>query len=299
MRRLVIVLSLLLLASCGPKSSSTQLNLINSSIINGTDVKSGDLIASSIVGVFNANENFICTGSLIAPNIVMTAAHCAPKRASHVKIIFSNDIDYTMSSLEPDIIQEFVLPATDFKVGPTWDEEDETIEMNTGDIALIKFKGQLPAGFKPASMLSDESTLKKGSMVTVAGFGVSEVSKKQIDPRKYHNLEVAIEEGEVICEEKDNGKRGSCFKVEASGDGILRMTEAAISSIHETEIILDERKAGTCNGDSGGPAYVRINEELFLFGVTSRGSAFCDEVGIYTNALYYKSWIAETIKLLK
>jgi secreted trypsin-like serine protease len=89
----------------------------------------------------------------------------------------------------------------------------------------------------------------------------------------------------------------NCFEIETDGDGILRQTTAPISSLYETEIRLDERKAGTCSGDSGGPAFIKQNGEYYLFGVTSRGSVLCNDVGVYTNALHFRPWIARVIKL--
>jgi V8-like Glu-specific endopeptidase len=301
MIRLVILLSLISLTSCAPKNSNTHNQIINSSIISGKEVNSSDPISASVVGVFNKKLNSICTGSIIAANIIMTAAHCVPDRASDVKIIFSTNIDETMNAREPDILQEFVLPATDFKVGPTWNAKNETIEVDTGDIALIKFKGNIPTGYKPATLLTDTSELKIGNMVTVAGFGVDFVEMEEINPKTYRKLDQALEDGDVVCNGNGQGKSGygTCYKIDRSGDGLLRTTSAPISFVHETEIRLNEKKSGTCNGDSGGPAYILKNGEYYLFGVTSRGSELCNEVGVYTNALYYKAWIEETIKILK
>ncbi|MGZ3808649.1 MAG: S1 family peptidase [Bacteriovorax sp.] len=299
MRQLLIMTGLIAFASCVPESKNTQMNLKNSSIMNGADVLMGDAIASSIVGVYNIKDKSLCTGSLIASNIVLTAAHCAPERASDIKIVFTNDIDDTMNSHEQDILQELILSATDFKVGPTWDPKNESIEIDTGDIALIKFRGKIPEGHRPATFLADVSALKIGTMVTVAGFGVNVVNSKKVDPKKYKNLDEAIEYGEVVCDENNRGEKINCLEIDTDGDGILRTTMAPISSVDKTEIRLDERKAGTCNGDSGGPAYIRQNGELYLFGVTSRGNALCNEIGVYTNALFYRPWIEETIKLLK
>lgn len=298
MYRLLIVLSLTTLVSCAPKSSLPT-NTKLSEIMNGQNVLASDPITASIVGVYNTKLNEICTGSLIAPNIVLTAAHCAPSKAADVKIIFATDIDDTMNSRELDVIQENVLTATDYKVNPKWNPNNETVQVDTGDIAVIKFKGNIPAGYKPATFLADKTALKIGNLVTVAGFGVNFVDMKEINPKKYKNLDDAINGGEVTCEDDNKGNHLKCYKIERDGDGVLRTTEAPISFIYETEVSLNEKKSGTCNGDSGGPAYIKKDGAFYLFGVTSRGSNMCDETGVYTNALVYKSWIDETIKTLK
>lgn len=295
MRLTIITLGLLSLFSCSPKSSSKPNVAISASIMNGKVVKEKDSIASSVVGVYNKKFNSICSASLIAHNVVLTAAHCVPDRASDVKIVFSVDIDQTINAREQDILQDFVLPATDFKVGPSWNPKNETVEVDTGDIALIKFKGNIPSGYKPATFLTDINELKIGNTVTLVGFGVNSVDMEEINPKKYRKLDEAIENGDVICSGNNSNNYGTCFKIDRSGDGILRMTSAPISFIHETEVRLNEKTSGTCNGDSGGPAFIEKNGTYYLFGVTSRGSELCNEVGVYTNALYYKTWIEQTI----
>ncbi len=296
MKHILPLVFLFTLAACS-QNSSEQTTVISGSIMNGKTVQEKEPITSSVVGIYNQKEKFICTGSLIAPNFVLTAAHCAPKRASDVKIIFATNIDEIINTREMDILQEFALSAVDFKTSPTWDPNNETIEVDTGDIAIIKFKGNVPAGYTPAVFLKDANDLKIGTTVTLAGFGVDSVDMKEIDPRKYRKLEEAIEYGEVVCTGR-MPNYGTCYEIERDGDGQLRMTTAPISFIHETEVRLNEKQAGTCNGDSGGPAYIFKDGVYYLFGVTSRGSELCNEVGVYTNALAYKSWIDETIKLL-
>lgn len=287
------------LVSCSPKTEQNVAFLKRTSIINGQNVESSHILAQSIVGVYNVKNEAICTGTLIGANLVLTAAHCVPEKASHTKIIFSLDLDSTINSRELDIKQDYMLSVTDFKVAPGWNPKDLSEGFNKKDLALMKFKGPIPTGFKPATFLHDTALLKPGISVTVAGFGVNDVEVEKINPTQFKGLEEAIEFGEVICDEDDSGKRGDCFSIYTYGEGLLRYTEAPISKIHTSEVELDEKKAGTCVGDSGGPAFIKINDSYFLFGVTSRGSAFCDEVGVYTNALYFLKWINDTAKILK
>lgn len=292
-----VLISVIGLISCSPDKASVESKLLSTSIMNGKAVAEKDALAASVVGIYNTKEKFICTGSLIASNIVLTAAHCMPKRASDVKIVFATNIDYIMNTREMDILQEHALSATDFRVSPVWNPKNETVEVDTGDIAIIKFKGVIPPGYKPATFLANKDDLKVGTLVTLAGYGVDSVEMTEIDPKKYRKLEEAIEFGDVVCS-GDRKNYGTCFEIERSGDGELRTTTAPVSFIHETEIRLNEKQSGTCNGDSGGPAYLLKDGVYYLFGVTSRGSELCNEVGVYTNALAWKTWIDETIASL-
>ncbi|MBP9680933.1 MAG: trypsin-like serine protease [Bacteriovorax sp.] len=290
---------LLILVSCTPNFNQRVSIPLNSAIINGQEIRENAPIAVNVVGLYNKKKNTICTGSLIAPNIVLTAAHCAPERLSHLSVVFSTNIDSTINAREQDILQELVLSATDFKVSPNWNPKDEEREQNTGDIALIKFKGDAPENYKLTPLLSEESTLKVGDLVTIAGYGFNTVQTTPVSENQFPSIEKAYEDGDIFCQEDEKGKPYQCVTVEMSGDSILRKAVAPIDRILETEIILDEHKAGTCNGDSGGPAYILKDNQYYLFGVTSRGSELCNEFGAYTNALKYKNWINETIKTLK
>ncbi|WP_373998066.1 trypsin-like serine protease [Bdellovibrio bacteriovorus] len=298
MSRSVLVLGLIALVSCTPKSQPGVELKKDAAIMGGSMVAENAAIASGIVGIYDTQDNSICTGSLISENLVLTAAHCATSKPSKLKIVFGVDIDATMSIREPDVQQELTRTVSAIQVHSSYKpEEQEEKETDWGDIAILKFPGKLPAGYKPVALLQDDSILKKGFVVTLAGYGVSHIDLEPIDARKVRDIGEAIEYGEVICD--DNLK--NCLKVDMSGDGELRQTTAPVSFLTETEVFLDESKGrGTCSGDSGGPAYVQKNGQYFLFGITSRGSQLCDSVGVYTNTVYYNNWIRETaLKLSK
>lgn len=297
MARIFLAISLIALVSCGLKSQPEVEIKNETGIIGGTLVSEKAPLASGIVGIFDLQDNAICTGSIIAENFVLTAAHCVMTKPSKLKVVFGVDLDVTMATREPDVLQEYVRKVTDIQIHDSYNpKEHSEKQFDWGDIAIIRFSGALPEGFKPVNMLTDDSILRRGVTVTLAGYGVSQVDVEPVDAKKVPNLDEALEYGEVVC---DDDLR-NCLKVDMSGDGILRETKAPISSVHETEVRLDESKGhGTCSGDSGGPAYIEKNGQYYLFGITSRGSALCDSVGVYTNAVYYKTWIAETLQKLK
>lgn len=293
MKRFLVLLCLFSLVSCGFKASTDFVAVPHGSgVMGGKLVKEKSELASIIVGVYDAKDNAICTGSLIAENAVMTAAHCSITKKQNLRIVFGLDIDMTMAIREPDVRQMAIRNVKSIIVNPGYNPNQTDKETDLSDIAIMIFDGGLPPGYKPAQMLTDKSLLQRGVNIRVAGYGVSEVNLDPIDPKKVRNLQDALDYGEVICDENQR----NCLSVDMSGDGVLREASAPIATVYETEVFLDESKGqGTCSGDSGGPAYIEQNGQYLLFGVTSRGSALCDNIGVYTNAVAFKTWIAETL----
>lgn len=273
-------------------------NLNFNHIIGGEVVLDKAELSYSIVGIYDSEDEGICTGSLIGPNLVLTAAHCINSDPSKMKIIFNVNLDNVIGTKNQLFTLFYQRNVTDAKANPVYDSpETQDKESDLGDIALVKFEGQLPEGYHPAQILSDDVILKPGVDITVAGYGISNVYTEPINPKKVKDLQDAIEYGEVYCFDEE---LTDCVSVEMSGDSRLRQTHTLISSVQETEFRLDESTGhGTCSGDSGGPAYVKVDGQLYLTGVTSRGSALCDNIGVYTNVVPYAKWISETAPLLK
>lgn len=299
------IASLLTLAACS-NNTAPVLSADNSTgIIGGQPVTPNSELHSSIVGIYDAEVGGICTGSLLPNNIVLTAAHCVGPNPSKMFVIFYANMNELFESNDQNQIKQYIRIVQKAVVHEGWNfgnknkasqKQSEQSQDTWNDIALLKFKGTIPAGFKPATLLSDISALKANASVTLAGYGVDKMQVTEVNPKDYPNLDESVKKGEIIC----SADRSVCAKIESSGSGLLRTTKVNISSVTSNEVILDQTHGtGACNGDSGGPAYIEANGQLLLWGITSRGSLGCDTDAIYTNALTYLDWIKKQVTALQ
>ncbi len=253
-------LSAITLAACSqPAPSAMSAGEGDSSIIGGTDANGSEEFASTVVSVYNVESSGLCTASIVSDSLLVTAAHCVNGPASSLRIIFGTNIkdEKTRIVREPD----------SYKVSPLWPfRQDEPL--NSGDIAMVKFSGGLPPGYRPAQILADASHLTNGTTVLLAGYGIS------------------------------NG-------VAHTGGGTLRYVEVQIqnNAFSESELLVAQNQGrGACHGDSGGPAYVRVNGQLMLWGVTNRGvndpKNDCSVSAAYASVLYYREWLQQTAQEL-
>ena len=262
-RVLSALIAIVSLSACAPGMQSVQsTDLVTDEagafIIGGQDSNGQEDFAKHIVALYDLRGGSICTASILSESILLTAAHCVASPASDLRVVFGTDVD------SRSII---VKPVDAYQVSPLWSLR-QFQQFNTGDIALVKFSGGLPAGFKAIKFLSDASGLKDGQNVMLAGYGTSD------------------------------GVRGS-------GAGKLRYVVTQIKKVgfSKTEILMEQSKGkGACHGDSGGPAYIQVNGELIVIGVTSRGvddvKNDCSVSSAYSSVPYYANWIRRTSEAL-
>lgn len=248
------------LVGCANPSNSTSGTISandlknDGQIIGGTDATGEEDFTKSIVSLYNVADESLCTASIITDSILVTAAHCVDGKPSDLRVVFGVSLEDT------NII---IKPVEAFQVSPLWPVRQNQ-EFNSGDIAVVRFAGGLPAGYKPVPMLTDAAVLKDGQPVLLAGYGISD-------------------------------------GVESTGAGRLRYVETTIQNakFSKTEVLVDQTKGkGACHGDSGGPAYIEMNGKRLLWGVTSRGvndpNNDCSVSAAYTSIAYYTAWISMT-----
>lgn len=289
-----------LMVGCTANKSGNTLNTTNTaSIIGGTEVAEGSALHKSIVGIYDQERGALCTGSLLDNNTVLTAAHCIGAKANDHLIIFAADIHAVFKTNDRNFILSKVRLATKTVVNPNWGKKHANGE-SWGDTAVIKFQGEVPAGFEPAKMLAPD-VLAAGTKVVVAGYGVSSDVLTEINPADHPDFAEKLKTGQFFCEQSQDGKQDAktekCYKEEMSGEGILRTTElTAVGAYNDTEVVFDQQHGqASCEGDSGGPAYVNVNGEYHLFGVTSRGTRGCNGYVVYSDVTTVKlaEWLAD------
>jgi len=284
--KLVNVLSALVLSLAAPVAYA---NAVGDSlgipdfntIIGGTDVQSGDAALTSTVLIVGRSANpdgtmgtFICTGSLIDTDIVLTAAHCLGEDGlAQVVVVFRNSV----SSTGP------VVKVSDRRRYSDFLDRAQAGDKDWHDLALVKLASAAPAGYSPAKMLPKASDLKTGGMVTLAGYGI--------------NVPVSNPNS------TDN-----------DGAGVLRRVDQTVlnNAYGQTEFTVSLANGkGACHGDSGGPAYVTENGQLYLTGVASRltekdrvannsdvNDFSCSVEMVYTNVLAQNAWITTNMNQL-
>lgn len=105
--------------------------------------------------------------------------------------------------------------------------------------------------------ISDEDLVQKGSIVLIAGYG-----RDEDDQYDY-----------------------------------LKATEVSVVEAVSFEFRTEEKKSGSCDGDSGGPVFMKNSENKYvLVGSVSRGDPSCFQYGIYENMTYYKNWIRDSVQ---
>jgi len=283
----------LFLFSCEKNESKMKFQsqkTVQNFIVNGKVITADKAPYNSVVGLYDSDFHFACTGTLIASATVLTAAHCIEKNAQSLYVVFANHLNEAVMPGFDLTINTKIRKVTNATVHPDYESESHQ-ELGQSDLAIIHFEGQIPSSYSAIQM--DNSFPQKSEKVVLSGFGVSEVKISSLDGSHTPNILDLVEQGAAICFDKKNIK---CALINMTGDGPLRSTVAPVNSIEGNEFLNNESDSGTCSGDSGGPAFRLVGGRYVLTGVTSRGSLSCNKDGVYTIVSKYASWINSKLK---
>jgi hypothetical protein len=257
--RVLSILCCLCFVSCGADVFFEQ---SQSAIING----SVDYSAEHMGVVYIHDGTNICTGTLIADDLVLTAAHCLEDESdlSWYEVGFGSDYYY------PDDTREVI----ETQMHPDYNGN----HLLGSDIGIIRLDSGAPSGIKTFPVLPKALEIEpadEGSQVTVLGFGSDEygdLGTKRVGTTKI----------DTVCEES-----GGCLVMIGYPGWAANQT-----------FCFGQEPSGTCMGDSGGPAFVERDGIKYIAGVHSYvGDEDCTSYTCSTSVAAYLDFLGNYIEV--
>jgi trypsin len=233
-----------------------------SAITYGTEVKDAATSYPSVVSIWQSQVSgyrgeFICTGSLISPRLVLTAAHCIPQnKDGYLSVGYgANRLDETRKFAD---------------VSASWNHPRFSLNLLVNDVGLLLI--DVPIDEVPTAPLVSKPEI------------ISAISKSK---GKY----------EVVGWGLDQNRREATYLKKVLVDDQTKVVKSlkrwnntvwlAAGRYNSKERIY----AGTCSGDSGGPLFALVGSRKVLVGITSWGAKNCELAvpSVFTRLSYYLS----------
>jgi len=205
-----------------------------------------------------------CSGTLITPDVIVTAAHCldvAKQGASTFKTMSPSALAIYVGDNPAIDITSHLYSVSQTIIYPTYNRK--TIR---NDIALVRLAGPVTEAVTVVENLPPEigfSTADVGSELNFAGFGQTETGSSGV------KLQMDLPLGSLGC----------------------LISGCPNTGVEATQIAYAQQSGGPCFGDSGGPAFVYRSGVPYLGGLTSYGDSKCAVYGVSTRVDAFYLWI--------
>jgi len=232
----------------------------NARIIGGTPVAGKALDDCVAVG---DDDFWGCTGTLIAPNVVLTAGHC---EQLHTRVFVGRDP---------------TKKGRIFKV-KTHVRHPKFDAAFRNDLMILILEKKV-TGVTPRKM-APKALIDKATVGRIVGFGSTRLDGTGMLGAK---LETQVPIVSQACRGIVNGRK----------DGQVYGCHLSHEIVAGKPLLLHD----SCKGDSGGPLFVKnAAGQWLLAGTTSRGTdlttTMCGDGGLYVRIDFYQKWIASVLK---
>ncbi|XP_021338916.1 serine protease 42-like [Mizuhopecten yessoensis] len=235
---------------------------------------SHDLVA--IIGGTNAGDSawpwqvsvkymhrFMCGGTLLNENTVLTAAHCIIKRRANLFRVNVADYNRRASELERTELS--------VKVKKVYIHPDYNKITLINDVAILKLKKPVAFGtyIQPIELATSAMDVSSYTCY-ITGWGLRHIGESM-------TANTILQQAAVSVISNDECQKGLSDQVT------------------DDMICTDDPTKDTCHGDSGGPLQCEIEAGRWVqVGITSWGNKDClNGPSVYSRVSYNRAWIIE------
>jgi secreted trypsin-like serine protease len=278
----VLILALGLLASLLAVGTATAKPAASNprataSVIGGHGTEIADFPALAYIEGVQATDGYACSGTVVAPRVVLTAGHCVEDLESS-SLVQPGEIKVAtgISNLQ-HIPEEKVSDVSQVLVYPHFDPA-----LLHGDAGLLILSS--PVAAQPIELASkaEGSLYAAGKKLKVAGWGID-----RIDGNDHAHTPLQLQSAVVPIDAAEDCRTG-----------VSHFYSFFDPNRQVCTLDAPQFKVSPCNGDSGGPAIARGADGTPVeIGIVSMGDADCspDSPAVYTRVDQISGWVKHWI----
>ena len=276
-----VVVALTVLVSACVSQPVENLAQSKEDLVRGTP----DEDYSGVIGVVSlyvkdgSLRHAVCSGTYVAPRLVLTAAHCMPENRYVTKVFYGTDLKSAYDTLDwwahPAPGEPWAL-AEAFKVHP-----DFNTDTYFADIGVVFLDRELPVPVTPIAKRRLEDR-KIGELGTLVGFGATSSDQMLTETTGWGLRRVG--------KSSFLGSPAAGMQTDHPGIGL--------EAVRDSLAMFDGHApyANACAGDSGGPVLMKHGGKDHVFGVSSWTGYYCEDYSLYTRIDPFVSFIETSAK---
>jgi secreted trypsin-like serine protease len=276
---LALLISLVVVAAANATPQSRAANpKATGSVIGGHNANISQYPSLAYIEGVQATAGYACTGTVVAPRVILTAGHCVEDIESSSIVEPSRIGVATGVSNLTKIPQANISEVVQVLAYPNFDPTKLQ-----GDAGLLILAAPVAAPPIAMATSADAALYEPGTELTIAGWG--------IDDRNTGHAPNQLQAAQVPVEEAARCKRGT-----------KRFYPFFDPSRQVCALDIPSFKITTCHGDSGGPAIAtRADGTPVEIGVTSLGDGSCNpsSPGVFTRVDQISTWVQSWINAVE
>ncbi|MDB4994096.1 MAG: hypothetical protein JWM74_1528 [Myxococcaceae bacterium] len=261
----------LVATACSSSATGDGDSTTEDNIIGGVDARGASLNAIGTLGHMDPTYDMFCTATLIAPNIVLTAKHCARPSATGEPYMDSDPVYFGVgpdSHAPIQTVKAIAVVSSPLNEGGFVKYGSDvalyTLETPITDVKPMKIA---TAAFREGDV---------GKVFSAVGYGVQDRSRT-IGTRKAGALTLRAVSGKPMEKIFTTPEAFFQYVTEKEGAGFVESRKEKLQEFYDFSLLQDYEvylglgpdDAQPCSGDSGGPLVGQVNGENMVFAVVS------------------------------